>query len=228
MIYQAIALGLSITVHLALVNAVGASNGPNSKVRPVKTEAVRYMSASHVKREQEKFFPLPLNQKLNQAEPIASPLVLENNISIHSESDPLPSASEPLLTVARKSETHYFRTKEVTEKPLVIQDHVSNLSLYLPGVPSQIAEMRLFINEYGDVDRVKIERSALPEEVENLIIEALSKTKFKAGKIDQTAVKTQLKIEIAIESAAPQTDYLENGKSVSSKSDTFEMEYVSE
>jgi hypothetical protein len=84
----------------------------------------------------------------------------------------------------------------------------------------------LFINEYGDIDHVKIEKSGLPEEAERLIADAFSKTKFYPGRIDRTAVKTQLKIEIAIESVNPQADDSAHGNTHSPSSQTFEMEYV--
>lgn len=109
---------------------------------------------------------------------------------------PEENPSRPFI---KQPEPHYFRTKELTEKPQVLSDVSPDLGLALTGVPEQTAILRLFINEQGDIDRVVIEHSYLPEELVPLVTDGFSKMKFRPGKIDDTPVKSQLKIEVRLD-----------------------------
>ncbi|HYD81747.1 MAG TPA: hypothetical protein VEC06_18255 [Paucimonas sp.] len=96
---------------------------------------------------------------------------------------------------------HYFSSKDLTERPRVLRDIPENLTLTLPDVPPQTAIVRLLINERGAIDRVVMEDSTLPEHAARLVAEAFSETRFHPGRIDDVPVKSQLRIEIALENA---------------------------
>lgn len=108
---------------------------------------------------------------------------------------------EPLFPIFGQPEPRYFRPQELTGKPFILQDVSSDLALRLFGVPLQSVVLRLLINEQGDIDRVIIEDSDLPEQTERSVVEAFSRMKFYPGKIGATAVKTQLGIKVSIEEA---------------------------
>jgi hypothetical protein len=100
-------------------------------------------------------------------------------------------------------EPHYFQPKELTEKPQVLQDVFPTAKLSLPGVSIQSVVVRLLINEPGEADRVEIDESGLTDEAEGVVAQAFSKLKFYPGKLDDSFVKSQLKIEVTLENTPP-------------------------
>ncbi|MDQ9171652.1 hypothetical protein Q8A64_14660 [Oxalobacteraceae bacterium R-40] len=103
------------------------------------------------------------------------------------------------IPIHKQSEPYYFPVKELTEKPLVSRDIPPDLGILLPEVASQSVGVWLFINEAGEIDRIKIGNSDLPPYAEVLLREYFGKVKFYPGKIDGAAVKSKLKIEVVIE-----------------------------
>jgi hypothetical protein len=113
------------------------------------------------------------------------------------------SSGETSIIPIYPSEPHYFLANELTEKPLVLQDIPPTLNLSLRGAAVQPVVLRLLINEQGDIDRVEIDESELPEEAEKLVIQAFSKIKFYPGKLDASFVKSQLRIEVILDNTPP-------------------------
>lgn len=114
-----------------------------------------------------------------------------------------PTEKTPIIVISGQSEPHYFQSGELTEKPQIVHDDSSNVLLALPGVPAQSAVLRLLINENGDIDRVEIDETFLPEYAERLVTDAFSKIKFRPGKIDDVPVKSQLRIVVELEDVVP-------------------------
>lgn len=110
----------------------------------------------------------------------------------------------PLIPVAMPVAPHYFPARELTQKPFVLRDIPSDIARYFYGVPPQKLALSLFISEEGKVDRVKIEGSDLPEDIERMVVQAFSEARFFPGKIGDHAVNSELKIEMAIEFAKDQ------------------------
>lgn len=106
------------------------------------------------------------------------------------------------LPVNVQTEPHYFRASELTQKPVFSDGVPDNLYLTAPGEASQVAILKLLINERGEVDRVLVDESGLSSEAEKLLVEVFSKARFYPGKIDESPVKSQLKIETVLESVA--------------------------
>lgn len=204
--YQLVALGLSVAVHLGLGSVVGISTRSNSGLGVSQKNVASYLSVSLVHPERESDSTLGSRSKVDGPAEKAPSMPVRESAPVQERDNLPPSENEPLLAVSWHLKPHYFLVSELNERPLVSEDHASTLSLYLPGISPQIARMRLFINEYGDVDRVELEKSELPEEAERLITEAFSRTKFHAGKIDGVSVKTQIKIEVAVEDLSSQND----------------------
>ena len=97
------------------------------------------------------------------------------------------------------AEPHYFRTSELTQKPVVVQDISSSFVIVVPDVPAQAAILRLFVNDEGNIDKVLIEDSHLPEHAERRIRDAFSRIRFQPGKIGRQAVRSQFRIEVLLE-----------------------------
>ena len=80
-----------------------------------------------------------------------------------------------------------------------MRDISSVLTLGLSGAKSQSLVLRLLINELGGIDAVKIEDENLALSIRQLVANAFAKIKFNLGKIDNISVKSQLRIEVALE-----------------------------
>lgn len=108
-------------------------------------------------------------------------------------------AQQPFLSVASLVEPHYFRSSELTQKPMVVRDIPRDMMLVLPELPQRAAVLRLFISDQGEIDKLVIEDSHLPEAAEQKVEEAFSRMKFQPGRIGRIAVRSQLRIEIRTE-----------------------------
>lgn len=93
---------------------------------------------------------------------------------------------------------YYFLSSELTRKQIIVQDVSPIYTQSLSAMAPQSVILRLLVNERGNIDRVLIEESHLPDEVERILIEAFSKVKFDPGLIDDLPVKSQMKIEVAL------------------------------
>ncbi len=107
-------------------------------------------------------------------------------------------STSPIVTLP---EPYYFQVNELTERPNVLLDISPDLAFFLPNGLSQVAILRLLINEYGDIDQVAIENSVLSAQTQDLVRDAFAKIKFSPGKINEVPVKSQLKIEVILEGA---------------------------
>lgn len=104
-----------------------------------------------------------------------------------------------LLPALLPASPYYFSAKDLTQRPLVVRDVLSDMMLTVPDVPSQAATLQILINEYGEIDQVIVEDSLLPEAAQKVVVEAVVKTRFHPGEINGVPVKSQLRIEILLE-----------------------------
>lgn len=109
-----------------------------------------------------------------------------------------PAATE---NPAQAEVAYYYPPRQLHQKPQVIEDIESNMSLTLPGIETQNVILRLFINELGAIDHVDVEQSSLTTDAVAAVSGAFGKLRFTPGKIDGVAVKSQLKIEVLLENA---------------------------
>lgn len=187
---------LSLLAHGALAWAVVAYSG---------------VPAAGVKRQQSA--PRPLAVYLKESTPAVSPAAAETAVPAPQKRTPLteevqPAQQEaerepveaPVVVLARQPEPQYFRSSELSERPHVVQDIPPDLGGGFVGVPAQAVILRLFINEEGAIDRVTSEESYLPPERMAILVEAFSKMKFRPGLRDGTPVKSQMRIEVRLES----------------------------
>lgn len=96
------------------------------------------------------------------------------------------------------SALYYFSAKELTRKPLIMRDIPENLTLNVPTAPPQAAILRMLINEYGDIDRIIVEDTALPDSAREMVIDSFSRMRFHPGEINGIPVRSQLRIEVML------------------------------
>lgn len=116
--------------------------------------------------------------------------------------DGAPNAAAPLVELTAPAGPYYFRPRELTRRPILLGDAISRLVIELPGFPPAPVILRLLISDEGMVDRVLVEDSYLPEEIESQIVETFANVRFVPGKIEDTAVRSQLRLEVRLENAA--------------------------
>lgn len=104
--------------------------------------------------------------------------------------------------IQKSIKPHYFLTKELPDRPLVLRDMPSDLGDLFPEVASQRIEVWLYINETGGIDQKLFKTSDQPPYAELLLHEQFVNMQFHPGKIDGIPVKSKLRIEVTIESAA--------------------------
>lgn len=115
------------------------------------------------------------------------------------EVDAVSRGPEPLVEIAAPLGPYYFRASELSRRPVLLGDAISHLIIELPGFSPVPVILRLLISAEGSVDRVVVEDSYLSDAVEARIVEAFSGVRFLPGKIGDTAVRSQLKIEVRLE-----------------------------
>ncbi len=137
--------------------------------------------------------PTPAPASAPAAAPTAVPIPATAATSASHAANATPAAS-PAEEVA-----YYYPARQLQQKPQVIEDIDTNLTLTLPGIETQNVILRLFINERGGIDHIDIEQSSLAPEVVAAVSGAFGKLRFTPGKMDGLAVKSQLKIEVLLE-----------------------------
>lgn len=178
------ALLLSVAVHSGLWFAAGAASTGSG--------AVPGSMASST-----------ITVELKSSGTLLAPLLVqaEKQLAESKQADLTPDAmatseAASLLPIITTPTPHYFRTSQLSQKPLVLHDASADLIMVLPELPDEVAILRLFINDGGGIDRVVVEDSRLPEAAERRIVDAFSKLTFQPGKIGRIAVRSQLRIEV--------------------------------
>jgi len=202
---------LSISAHLgvgfALGNGGGAESGVASSAQKTAATIVELLQISGDAAEASSVTATLKDTDDLMHFPASVPAARQENISAKSTGSPIdiapapmqmPSGEAPAFPVRMSPEPYYFLVEELTENPRVLIDISPELIFFVPNGMSQLAILRLLINEQGDVDQVMVEGSALPKETQHLMIDAFSKTKFQPGKIDGISVKSELEIEVAL------------------------------
>jgi hypothetical protein len=197
------ALALSLTAHLFLVCLFGIDAGPIYGLEPSAEKSVRTLSVSLLKQDVATHMPGTKlagygKEKEKEKEELQVLPTAPARAAVVA-----PNQDSSIFTIVAQPEPYYFRANELTEKPRVLLDISPDLSLSLPNGLSQLAVLRLLINERGDIDQVVIEDSALPEEAQHLVLDAFARTKFQPGKIGDIPVKSELRIEVMLENMAP-------------------------
>lgn len=188
--WRTLALGISLAVHAAIYFSInfGGTAGErlNDAAAPHEVITVAFISpnaAGDSMREKE---VAPASRRAS-VEPVRPAAAMQNG-------------SAAMLLLPLPPRPHYFPASQLTLKPVVLQDIPANLTIDVPNAPAQAAVLRLLINELGEIDKVIVDESSVPERAAQAITEAFRSIRFRPGERDGAPVKSQLKIQIMLES----------------------------
>lgn len=187
----ALFLSLSLTIHLGLLAGLSADGDGSAGHGAIPSHAPQIVAVS--------LNDTP-DRNVPQQDNARGMTGLHDADSLERESragDSGAAASKRHGMVGQTDDV-YFPANALTQRPLVAVDVPPDLTLVVPGVPPQAAVLRLLINEYGDVDRVVVEDSLLPDAAQKKVTEAFSQLRFHPGEIRGTPVKSQLRIEVLL------------------------------
>lgn len=194
--WQVFAFGLSLVVHCCLILAFlfgrggGSGDVGSTAFNPVERLMVVDIGSKNVTPSDTQY----VNEVGRSSTPVTDVVHLASSPD-HQQARKV-NAIFPLLNPVKP---YYFATKDLTQKPLVSRDVPVDLILNVPDVPSQAARLQILISEYGDVDKVIVENSLLPEAAQKTVVDAFSKLKFHPGEMNGIPVKSQLRIEVMLE-----------------------------
>ena len=195
---RALALLLSVSAHLGACLFI-ATSGPKGDARATEHEATKVLSVSLRDQDDEPRSPLGVLPTSDRH--------FEYLLATGTGQAPADTArwasQDKAVTIIQPTGPYYFRQSELTQKPTVLHDALANLVLQVPGLPPHPVILRLLVNDEGGVDRVLVEDSYLAEGVERDVVEAFSKIRFEPGKIGRIAVRSQVRVEVRLESPMP-------------------------
>lgn len=193
------ALLLSVSVHLGLGMVVGMGSG-EGRTLPQSSVQVLTVQLAGPDKQPDKLVSASSLSSPSSPDIAASSGPSETPLSAAVPSPPPPRRNNApaLVPLLEPAEPRYFRLSELTQKPLVLQDVSSELQLDMPGVAPQPVILRLFINTEGEIDKVTVEDSHLPEQAERRVIDTFSTLRFQPGKIGRISVRSQLRIEVIL------------------------------
>ncbi len=113
-----------------------------------------------------------------------------------SQSLPASAATDNENDTIQRDGDHYLPAAQLTERPQVLRDIASEWTQQpLP----QPVECVLLISEFGDIDRIVINSSALTSAQLQALRERLLAARFVPGKLYGRPVKTALRIEVQLQ-----------------------------
>lgn len=153
-----------------------------STIKVTKEESVRHSTINDA----ENFFYY--EEKLDYALPVL----------------PVPTESEPpeliaFTPAAESVMSGYLPAKLLSVRPVIMED--INLELSVGGNAPDQSELilQLLINEYGDIDRVIVDKGTLPVFVMNELTHRFLQLRFFPGRLDDRAVPTALRIAVMLQ-----------------------------
>ena len=112
---------------------------------------------------------------------------------------------ESIAETAASAGARYYRGTELTQRPRPLAQ--VSLSYPVSSDPADLARsgsimLRLLIDDTGKVDQVLVEASDLPDVFQELAIQRFSQTRFSPGRIQEQAVRSQMRLEVTFQAAA--------------------------
>lgn len=109
------------------------------------------------------------------------------------------SSPQGAVADAPSAGPYYFPPAELSRKPQPSDPVPLDYPADTPAVARGSIVLRLLINEAGGVDRIVVEKSELPKELEELAKQAFSQSRFQPGLREGRAVNSQMMIEVTFE-----------------------------
>lgn len=202
--WHLVALLLSLTAHFLLILFI---DGQLSLIREMSSSEPAQASASNHSISIHLVPPdssagateATPNAFVNRTQEIAKPWEPASPPQALLAPPPLPTF-EILLPPA----PYYFKSKVLSVKPQVLSDIPMDLGATITSAMPGSAIFRLQINEQGEVDQVIVDETSFSESEQRVVLEAFQKMKFAPGKIDDKAVKSELRIEVVVDETIPE------------------------
>lgn len=209
--YQLLALALSLLVHLGLFYGVSGRLGIGEKVAAPTPEtpgiAIRLIdaadSAAAIKAAVAEFKQVDSDMQMFAATLINdSKAAAEAASNRSAEQASSPAKASQQASNARTPASDYLLAKDLTREARVFDDISTEFEIALPGLPPGPADVRLLINEQGEMDDIDLIDTPLSVENRRLLKQIYPKIRFSPGKIGNKPVKSQLQLIIIIKPAA--------------------------
>lgn len=113
-------------------------------------------------------------------------------------SPPLPTFG--LVVAGIDADGDYFPRALLSKAPNPLNAVVIDYPFVENDSGRYISELTLFIDESGQVARVRVDGASLPAVLEEAARRAFASTRFRAGEVDGRAVKSQIRIEVVFDS----------------------------
>ncbi len=107
--------------------------------------------------------------------------------------------AEPSESAAVVEPFSYLPAHRLTTRPLIKTDIDAILPATFYGIAPQRLILQLLINQYGDVDRVVVEESALPQVLLAELQAKFLQARFTPGRLDTQAVPSAVRIEVQLQ-----------------------------
>lgn len=185
----AFALLASVGIHLCFIALpyVTQDNARSHDTERPHRDAVMNVTLSNKARHTE--YALKAERPIADMENIPHSAAARHDGGIHSvEAAPIPSVQLPL--------TAYYAIEQVTKRPQPITVAQLDPPEVSPLLASGKIIMKLWINEWGGVNDVDVEKSDLPAKFSEAAIAAMKKMKFTPGEFYGRRVAVVTKIEI--------------------------------
>lgn len=112
--------------------------------------------------------------------------------------EPRPQSIEPREDVRSAPLPKYFRADEMTRQPELIDSLDETLREPLEAGFRGHLMLRLFLNQSGKVDSVRVIESTMPPEVEGLVVKAFYLARYRPGEIQERAVMSEMTVEVGV------------------------------
>ena len=107
--------------------------------------------------------------------------------------------AEPSESAAVVEPFGYLPAHRLTTRPLIQTDIDAILPATFYGIAPQRLVLQLLINQYGDVDRVVVEESAIPQVLLAELQAKFLQARFTPSRLDTQAVPSAVRIEVQLQ-----------------------------
>ena len=139
-----------------------------------------------------------LNAARKEVPPPAEPKAAQPPIESKSEPPKQPAGGTQESTNVAAITATFFDPSQLTEKPRPLNEPRVDLLLPLLG-RAGVANLVLYVDEVGNVERVEIASTTLPSEATDRAVAIFAALLFSPGRIDGTAVKSRVRITVGAE-----------------------------
>jgi hypothetical protein len=205
--FHLLALLLSVSAHMGLAFVVGNGNGKGNAPLPVPPIVAQLYATGSAGEADNPKNSVPMRadsapdapQAAYHGEPAPQASDGPARSSPSQTAAHGPSEEPSPLPVLQGTPPYYYLLSELTENPVLVRDIAPYKVEVLPDMSRRPVVVQLLISEKGDVDQVMIEGTSLSEQAKRYIREAFATAKFRAGKIGDLQVKSELSIEVTLE-----------------------------